>query len=170
MGSVQRETLECLVLNGLSSSNPSPHGSTKTASCRHNSTDILWTHRDCDSTLRPAQFKPEIPALRRGRGHKDEPLTKKLVQRMPAGKGKICVFQWVVAGCISHTPRQALCSWVVDQHKEILCLLFLFGFSIGFLCVCVCFVGFFNLFSFHLVCFDFHLVCWGFWEGERIWR
>lgn len=39
------------------------------------------------------------------------------MQLIPAGKLEISFLQWIVPGCINHTPRQAPCSGAVSHHK-----------------------------------------------------
>lgn len=62
----------------------------------------------------PDRFKPtRVPALRWGRGPGLPPLTKKVLQLIPTGKGKSGFLQWNLPRCISHVSGQALRPGVV---------------------------------------------------------
>lgn len=55
-------------------------------------------------TKKPTQVQDEVPALGETSGHEALPLTKKLLQSIPAGKGKVRFLERSVSGCMDHTP------------------------------------------------------------------
>ena len=108
------------VLNGMSSSNPSPQGQGSLQKRKwkdHQRWQMTPRKYQCIRELtemttacsRLHRSKPDqVPALRRGRGHDIPPLTKKLFATDSCWERDHSFSSISDTGCINHTPRKSV--------------------------------------------------------------